>query len=926
MLKPWREVIVPHKDVASGKYSQAEFAADLAEVLAGTASVEYQDPKEFFHRTYLTEGLRLLLASALRRTGGINGEPIIQLKTAFGGGKTHTMLAIFHLFNGKKNVQELASVQELLKLVGLSEIPKAKIVVLVGTALDPSKPTNPKNLGFSVNTLWGELAYQLGGRDAYLIVKEADQKSVAPGANTLIDLFQKFGPCIILIDELVAYTRNIYNHNGLPSGSFESIMTFVQNLTEAVKRSKNSMVIAAVPESNIEIGGEGGQAALERLENTFGRLEAVWKPVKANESFEIVRRRLFETVQDEKAREEVCRAFSKMYASSGNEFPIECKEATYLNRLREAYPIHPEVFDRLYSNWSTLERFQRTRGVLRLMAATIHELWVAGDKSLLIMPGSIPLDSPKVRDELTKYLSDEWNGIVDSDIDGDNSEPKKLDATNKRFGAASAARRVARTIFLGSAPSSNEQKNRGIENVRILLGVVQPNEQLSTFHDALATLSQRLTFLYYQGNRYWYDAHPNLRKTVEDRAGRLDHEEVLSEINKRMHAIREKGVFAGIHICPKSEDVSDDDEARLVVLSSVESYKKNSQICQAIISTKEILEKKGNTPRQYRNMLLFLAPDQDVIVTLETTARDFLAWQSVLDDKEALNLDAHQSRQATEHVEKLNQLIDHRLIEAYVWLLVPTQEETKPITFEAVKITRGDGTFVARASKQVVSDELLITRWSSALLKNELEKWFFKDQNQVNVKKLWEYFASYVYLPRLKDANVLVECIKEGLRSQDFFGYAPTVEKNGKYVGLEFGNPGAVVVLDALSVLIRKETAIQVAIEEAKQKQQVGLESHVPVSGLTSEKSEKETLEEAKKQKLTRFYGHVELDPTRLSRDAGVIAEEIVQHLVSLPSHEVKISLDIAAKVSDGIPPEKVRIILENAKTLKFITKEFEKN
>src|SRR3989338_1799796 len=200
-------------------------------------------------------------------------------------------------------------------------------------------------------------------------------------------------------------------------------MTFVQNLTEATKRSNCSTVIASIPESNIEIGGEGGTAALARIEHTFGRLEAVWKPVKANESFEIIRRRLFEPVNDEKSKEEVCKAFSKMYTKESDNFPSECKETQYLERLKEGYPIHPEVFDRLYDDWSTLEKFQRTRGVLRLMAGVIHKLWITGDKSMLIMAGSLPLDDNNVRNELTKYIGDEWNAIVDSDVDGDRSEP-----------------------------------------------------------------------------------------------------------------------------------------------------------------------------------------------------------------------------------------------------------------------------------------------------------------------------------------------------------------------------------------------------------------------------------------------------------------------------------------------------------------------
>jgi len=922
MLKPWREVIIPHKDVASGKYRQAEFAADLAQVLAGNAEKEYQDATEFFSRTYLTEGMKLLLASALRRACKSDGEPVIQLKTAFGGGKTHTMLALYHLFTDK-TVQKHPTVKSLLDFVKVKEIPEAKIAVLVGTAIDPAKPKTLPGLKHKINTLWGYMAYQIGKDKAYEYVKEADQKSVAPGADTLVELFDDFGSCIILIDELVAYARNIYNRNNLPSGSFESLMTFVQNLTEATKRSKSSTVIAAIPESNIEIGGEGGQAALARIENTFGRLEAIWKPVKANESFEIVRRRLFEPVNDENAKEEVCRAFSKLYSKESSEFPSECKEGTYYERLKEAYPIHPEVFDRLYSDWSTLERFQRTRGVLRLMAATIHQLWISGDKSLMVMPGSIPLDSPRVRDELTKYLSDEWNSIVDNDIDGERSEPKKQDEYNKRFGINSAARRVSRTIFLGSAPSSKEQKNRGIEDVRIMLGIVQPEESIATFKDALSTLSHKCTYLYYQGNRYWYDSHPNLRKTVEDRAGKLDQEEVNAETNNRLHSLKEKADFAGIHLCPESEDVSDEDEVRLVVLSPKSPHKKDGQLSGAVIKARQILENRGNIPRQFKNMLIFVAPDADIISNLDNDVRRYIAWKSVVDDQEALNLDAHQRRQANENLTNTDKTVNIRLNEAYIWLLVPTQEGTKPVTIEAKRITKGEGGFISRASKQVRNEELVIPRWSPALLKTELDKWLWKNKKHIELKQLWEYFASYPYLPRLRDSTVLLDCIREGLRSRDFFGYASSTNQAGKYLGLEFGNPGASVVIDAMSVLVKREVALkQIEDEELK------LRKESRVSGdkgeYTPSKSTKEILQESKTTIFKRFYGRVELDSMRLSRDADQIAEEVIQHLSSLPNSDVAITLEITANMSDGIPEKIVRILLENCKTLKFKNNDFE--
>ena len=372
-LKPWRLVVTPRPDVASGRYNQAEFAADLAQVVQGKADPEYGDPKEFFRRTYLTEGLVSLLANGVRRLAGQGGDPVVQLQTSFGGGKTHSMLALYHLFSGK---------------IGLSEIPGGEAIVAqieqtddrltanrafsVGTAVSATEPR--PYAAAATHTLWGDLAYQLGGLDAYRLVEKADLAGVSPGSDDLVALLESYGPALIIIDELVAFARNLYNaRERLSAGTFDSIMSFTQALTEAVKRSSDSLLLVSIPESDIEIGGEGGKATLEYLAKTIGRLESVWKPVTATESFEIVRRRLFSSDVDYAARDAVLGAFRELYANSSTEFPSGVAESDYFTRMRAAYPIHPELFDRLYQDWSTLDRFQRTRGVLRLMATVIPD-------------------------------------------------------------------------------------------------------------------------------------------------------------------------------------------------------------------------------------------------------------------------------------------------------------------------------------------------------------------------------------------------------------------------------------------------------------------------------------------------------------------------------------------------------------------------
>ena len=363
-LLPWREIIEPHQDVATGDFQQAEFAADLGKVHAGSAPSEYSDPKEFFARTYLTDGLSSLLVGAAKRLTSAGGDPVVELQTNFGGGKTHSMLALYHMAGGT-SAQDLTGLDQLLSEQDLSEPGKVSRAVLVGTSRGPADVLDIGN-GRKVHTTWGELAWQLGGADGYDMVAENDLKGIAPGSNLLEKLFNTFAPCLILIDEWVAYLRQIYKTEGLSAGSFDANLSFVQSLTEAVKASPKTLLVASLPASQIEVGGEGGQEALERLKQTFSRVESSWRPASQEESYEIVRRRLFKEIPGDmfQHRDNTLKQYAKLYRENANDFPIGCADEDYRRKLEKAFPIHPELFDQLYTSWGSLEKFQRSRGEL----------------------------------------------------------------------------------------------------------------------------------------------------------------------------------------------------------------------------------------------------------------------------------------------------------------------------------------------------------------------------------------------------------------------------------------------------------------------------------------------------------------------------------------------------------------------------------
>ena len=556
-VKPWREIAQPHRDVLEGTFKQSEFAADISQVASGNAPPEYQDAIKFFQRTYITEGMRLLLISVAERLAGKGGDPVIQLQTAFGGGKTHTMLAVYHLASHQGSTHELEGVAPILDQAQITALPKARVAIIDGIRLSPSQPIQHGQV--QINTLWGELAWQLLGEAGYEKVASADKDGTSPGKAVLIDLLKAASPCVILIDELVAFIRQLDAGKQFKAGSFDTNLSFIQALTEALKAVPNAMLLASLPESELEVGGSMGQRVLSSLEKYFARVESVWKPVATQEAFEIVRRRLFENVGSDADKERVCSAFFDLYRNHSSHFPAETQENAYYERMRQSYPIHPEIFDRLYEDWSTLDKFQRTRGVLQYLAIVIHRLWNSDNRDALIMPGSLPLNDTNVMNKSIHYLPQGWEPVIEKEVDGHNSAAASIDG-NSIYGAVHAARRTARTIFLGSAPSSAAQMVRGIKAERILLGAMQPNQTVGVFEDVLKRLRDRMHYLYSDQDRFWLDTKPNLRREMEGRKQRLDDQLEVQPLIKDavQKALRGQHFFGGVHVFTPSADVPDD--------------------------------------------------------------------------------------------------------------------------------------------------------------------------------------------------------------------------------------------------------------------------------------------------------------------------------------------------------------------------------
>lgn len=937
-LKPWREIAVPHEDVLKGTFQQAEFAADLSRVHAGTATPEYQDAALFFQRTFITEGMRLLLDSVVKRLAGRGGDPVIQLQTAFGGGKTHTMLAVYHLAKGDAPASDLPGVPAVLDAAGVTELPRARIAVLDGIKSSPNQPVICD--GQAIRTLWGDLAWQLGGAEGYALVADADASGTSPGKAVLETLLSAYAPCVILIDELVAYVRQFDEGKALTGGTFDSNLSFVQALTEALKAVPTAVLLASLPESDKEAGSQRGAKALAALSHYFGRIQALWKPVGTEEAFEIVRRRLFSSINDKLAAESVCRAYSDFYTANSEDFPRETQESRYFDRLLHAYPIHPEVFDRLYEDWSSLDNFQRTRGVLKLMAKVIHRLWKDGNNEALIMPGSFPLADADTRNEVIYYLPQGWDPVVERDVDGDRAETTEIENRDTRLGSVQACRRSARAIFLGSAPTTAQQMVRGLELERIVLGVAQPGQQVGIYKDALRRLVDRLHYLNSANNRFWFDTRPNLRREMEERKRRFqDKEDVFPAIRERIQRSFASGVFGGVHIFTASGDVPDDWQLRLVVLPPDAAFSRSGQSL-AIERATEILKKRGDQPRFKQNRLIFLVADYDSVSRLKDQVRSTLAWQSIVADIKdtKLNLDQFQSRQATKSLDDANEALRRMIREAYKWMVAPMQEARpgkglSEIQWEHFQVNPGAQNLSQEIERVLKENELLITEWAPIHLAKVLRDWFWKDGiKEISAMNVWQQSCQQLYLPRLKNDETFQQTLAAGAEGKDFFGFAQGKEED-RYVGFTYGRRTS-LFMDASLLLIEPVTAagyaeVQRAAEEAARPQPTALTTGsgdapphrvedaanptVPDAGGGSRPTVKK-----------HFYGSIELDPIQAKKQFSDLVDEVILQFTARPGIKVKIAIEIQAEALVGFDDGLQRSVKENCNVLRFKNAEFD--
>ena len=760
-LKSWWQIAMPHKDIREGKFDESIFAADLGEVYAGRGAIDYKDPITFFKKTYLTKGLSSMLSDVLSRVAGKGkGEKVIQLQTPFGGGKTHTLLSLYHLFNKPGEIKNIDTVKDLLEKNKIKELPTVKVIVLVGTALNPQND----------RTLWGELAYQIGAK-AYKTVEDNDKNKIAPGADDLSKILSDAQPCLILMDEVLQYLTKAYGVKVGDGSLGGQTLSFLQELTIAVANNENCVLVATLPSSIQEQYDEKTEEAFGKLTRVFGRVEAIRTPVEGEEIYEIIRRRLFENIGVEKDRKQVAQVYWDLYQKLSADLPRKVKEVGYRDKIEKAYPFHPELVEIFYERWGSLPGFQRTRGVLRFLARVVGDLYQNPNSGAIIQPAFINLDNQNLRSELTKFVGVTYESVIASDISGPSAKAPRID---RELGTEYARERIseglATSIFLYSFTGS---KGKGANEQQLRLSVLTPTLTPSIIAEGLSRLSRQLWFLNSDGGGiYKFTTQPNINKMLVDKEDALNEDDVFELVSQKL-----KDIVGYSHFKPyiwpvEDRDVDDIPELSLVVLS-LDYVFNDKEETEAKKFIEKLLENHSGTFRKYKNSIIFLVADGEGRKNLLSHIKRLLALRSIEDDyKGEEKLADEQMKDLNIRLSDAEQKTNAVIHNVYRHVVVAGSGKEALRQFDlGLQTVDGDKTLSEKVYETLKAHEKLLDRLDPSLLTSKRFGVWPENEELISLKKLKENFSQYTHLPMLETLQVLAGTASIGVE-RGFFGYA----------------------------------------------------------------------------------------------------------------------------------------------------------
>ena len=833
-----------------------------------------------------------------------------------GGGKTHTLLAAYHLFGDPSRVAGTAFVSELAERLGLSAFPHARVVVLEGGALTAGEP-DPDIHDAQVHTLPGQLAYRLGGAAAFAKIADQDRNLRASSTTYLAELLESHAPCLVLLDETLQYLTKalaVPSHEGNLAAT---TLTFVKELCTAAASVPRAAVVATLTSSNLEdYAGLAGEDMQERLSKIVGRTENIVTPVEGDDIFPILHRRLFTSIGAERERREVADAYADYYESLGDAVPLGYREATYRDRLAGAYPFHPELVDILTNRWGSLSGFQRTRGALRTLAHTVKALSQRAHKASLILPGDVTLADPGIRGEVLRFAGESYKAALNADII--RSDSKAPEEDRRRGGQVAELRLatgLATTAFLHSFGA---ERVVGASGAQMLLGVARPGVSRGLVDDVRDALEGALWYMRLEGGRYRFATEPNLNKVVLEREGAIGDDRIEALLREAVAAVAPS--TAELRVEPRvasSSDLPDNQQLTLGVLDFAHRIGADSAN-ETLRVAEEILEHRGATWRSNKNAVLLLAADGPAFAKARASARTLAALRELKADRHRLGrFNAEQREQLDKRLAAAEERLPQQVTMAYRHLLLLGEGDGGGAKLDHVDL--GPARVDARLGERVVeylrnADRLVDTTLAPAALLAARFGLLPEGTEAVELDALLGYFYRLPRLPKLAGPQVLRQALADGV-AKGLFGLASGSSWDADDAVLRFGQEvdPSEIQFQPGTWLVRAATMRQLLAGRRPEEPAPGTAQPPPASRQFPPAVES-TPEDGGRQVPASAAGPLASVTVRIRSVPGSQAREVVKVAVlplTAASSDVTVGLEIRAEGGlAGIPRETLNLVV----------------
>jgi hypothetical protein len=798
-MKTVLETCKPRTEVLSGDLRDEMFAARLRDVMEGTADPIYRDAKVFFANTYPTEGLKTLVREVLGRLSGKapSSSPFIRLETSFGGGKTHNLIALYHLCQGHKD----GLPKDIVDAAWVPAKPWDTAGV-VGSDMDPANGIDHGDI--NTRTIWGEIAYQLGGAAGFKLVQKSDQDLTSPGTPVLETLIGD-KPTLIMVDELARYfrTAKAVSTANKKSDLAEQTVAFLMTLVEFASSKKNVCVVITLADSKDAFSEETEDLRVELSEakRVSARQERVITPTGETELSRIVTHRLFSDI-DAKAAAEAAKAYVAyltQVSDQGVEIPEKAMRAEYADEIALCYPFHPELLTVLNRKTSTIPNFQRTRGALRLLARVVRRVWELAPKdATLIGIHDLDLSLDDIANDLTSRLErPAFRQVIEADIASPvKGNPAHAQVVDQKFvdaGKPPYARRCAVNVFLHSLSHGIAT---GVEPPELLLSVLQPGDDPALVQRALSIMlaeekgdpGTAFWYLHYDGFRYSFKTEASLEKVVNDELGMVGKVKGKQEIDDRIRRIWKKGILKPVFFPSEAAELDDDaKEPKLAVI-----HFDAAQATTDDPTPPELIDKLFNRAgsmdgfRTFKNNVLFLVADEDHRHRMVDIAQRYLAIKRICDDPDRMRDFTDEQKKRLKAMREAAELdVRIAVTRAYRYLYYPSADAPKA----ANGLTRDS--LPAQDQGEVDTDQCAVVMRAMKVLQKVLTADDPAMPPQYVKAKAWPHgaeamttedlrreFAKRIGLKMLLDPNQLKKTIKTGI-TQGTWVYFDSSEQVG---------------------------------------------------------------------------------------------------------------------------------------------------